>query len=208
MSGMPWLGLNTEGRQIRAHWAEILSPESNFQQNAYIHGASPVLIMHNGPSEARPTSAIHTVNLPAQHEPRSLSGPGISVAIPAGSFLQVVLQYQSTGGTIRGTPATRGQDGVTKIPEFPYETRMLIRRDGDRGSQGFMVGDLCDDTWVHQLTVTNSPQLLLTRPLDLPPEARRLKEAELYIPGQSERSHVQYLECRPSVAFGVAVKGG
>ncbi|KAF5688729.1 hypothetical protein FCIRC_1739 [Fusarium circinatum] len=72
----------------------------------------------------------------------------LSVAIPAGSFLQVspyppgsrvvelipalvVPQYQPTGVTIRGTPATRGQDGVTKIPELPDETRMLIHRDDD-----------------------------------------------------------------------------
>ncbi|KAF5555130.1 DNA (cytosine-5-)-methyltransferase [Fusarium mexicanum] len=36
----------------------------------------------------------------------------------------VVLQYQPTGVTIRGTPATRGQDSVTKIPELPDETSL------------------------------------------------------------------------------------
>ncbi|KAF5244281.1 hypothetical protein FANTH_7791 [Fusarium anthophilum] len=55
----------------------------------------------------------------------------LSAAIPTGSFPQVVLQYQPTGVTIRGTPAMRGQDGVAKIPD---ETRMLIHRDNNRGS--------------------------------------------------------------------------
>ncbi|KAF5606318.1 uncharacterized protein FSUBG_6151 [Fusarium subglutinans] len=117
--------------------------------------------MHIGPSEARPTSAIHAANPPAQHERldngqdvidlmvayitglasytglvdcRQLVPTSIRlfcVATQAGSFPQVVLQYQSTGVTIRGTPATRGQDGVTKIPELPDETYMLIHRDDD-----------------------------------------------------------------------------
>ncbi|TVY74832.1 hypothetical protein Focb16_v005432 [Fusarium oxysporum f. sp. cubense] len=110
----------------------------------------------------------------------------LGVATQAGSFQQVVLRCQSTGAvTIRGTPAIQTRDGVAKLPEIPDEACMLLHRDDDRGSQDFMDADLCDVTWVHPLTITNIPRLLPTRPLDLPPEAGRPKEADGRVPSQS-----------------------